>query len=738
MTAPRAGLRRGIWLTVRGRSGPEGRLVLLGLIGGSVCFSLVATLFFVQRSLERSQRQLAELAVPAGERIAQIESSLEAAFRRQGWIAGTINSEDLEGLRDRRSVEEHLREAAQAGAIPHAGGVAAPDLPAHVERFLIADTAFFEAFERKHALETERKKRLSEVAAEAHGLVEATRSLSGILRLEYMVQLRVIATSLERGSTRADLLRDITLGPGRSTREATLQLVEAFLDLGWRVESIGETSPDQLASLTANVLPQAQERIERMIALLQTNLAADHALHERIAAIGSRFHGLLPQIADETSRDSLISLRRRVLVEEAREARVRVDSGAAAQQLTSDADAMRQAVAAFIGRSIHEAGRTRTTTRGFSVLLTIAGLCACLFAGRRISQGIDELTSKNLALTGLKESLTAVNASLDARVAERTKALSDANDRLKHEIVGREKVELELRLAQKLESLGRLASGVAHEINTPVQYVSDSIYFMRDSIRDLGALFGKYRQLEEAVAAGTASPEDARALAEQRNLADLDYALENLPSALERALEGLQRISAIVKSMKTFAHPDQKEMTKVDLNSAIETTLIIAASEYKLVADVDKSLEQIPQVSCYAGEINQVLLNLIVNSAHAIGDVVRGTSRKGRIHIASAQEGNMVVISIGDTGGGIPVAIRDRIFDPFFTTKEVGKGTGQGLAIARSVIQEKHGGSLTFESELGKGTTFKIRLAIDGKSESQPWIIEDEAPDGIASMAGRR
>jgi signal transduction histidine kinase len=738
MTTAGARLRRRIWLTVRGRGGPEARLVLLGLIGGGVCVSLVATLVFVQHSLERSQRQLAELAVPAEERIAQIEASLDAAFRRQGRIAATITSSDLEGLRDRRSVEEHLREAARASAITTAGGAAAPDLPAHVEQFLIADAAFFEAFARKHALDTECKKRLSSVADGVHGLVEATRSLSGLLRLDYMVQLRVIASSLDRGAARGDLMRSITLGPGRRTREATLQLVEALLELGWRVDSIGETTPDQLASVTANVLPQARERIERLIDLLQTNLAADPGLHGRAAAIGSQFHELLPRIADDTNRDSLVSLRRRVLEEGALEAAIRRDSEAAAQQLTSDSEQLRQAVAAFIGRSIHEASLTRTTTREFSVLLTIAGLLGCLFAARRISQGIDELTSKNRTLTGLKENLTALNASLDARVAERTQALSAANERLKHEIVEREKVELELRLAQKLESLGRLASGVAHEINTPVQYVSDSIYFMRDSIRDLGALFGKYRQLEDAVAAGTASPEEARALAEQRNLADLDYALENLPSALERALEGLQRISTIVKSMKTFAHPDQKEMTKVDLNSAIETTLIIAASEYKLVADVDKSLEQIPQVSCYAGEINQVLLNLIVNSAHAIGDVVRGTSQKGRIHIASAQEGNMVVISIGDTGGGIPVAIRDRIFDPFFTTKEVGKGTGQGLAIARSVIQEKHGGSLTFESELGKGTTFKIRLAIDGKSESQPWILDDEAPDGIASMAGPR
>jgi len=173
-----------------------------------------------------------------------------------------------------------------------------------------------------------------------------------------------------------------------------------------------------------------------------------------------------------------------------------------------------------------------------------------------------------------------------------------------------------------------------------------------------------------------------------------------------------------VRSMKEFAHPDRKEMTQVDINQAIRSTLIIASNEYKYVAEVETGFSEIPPVNCYAGEINQVVLNLIVNAAHAIGDVVKGTPAKGKITVATRSHEDFVEIAIADTGKGIPVDVRSRIFDPFFTTKEVGKGTGQGLAIARSVVVDKHGGTLTFETEVGKGTTFFIRLPIAGADSS--------------------
>jgi signal transduction histidine kinase len=176
--------------------------------------------------------------------------------------------------------------------------------------------------------------------------------------------------------------------------------------------------------------------------------------------------------------------------------------------------------------------------------------------------------------------------------------------------------------------------------------------------------------------------------------------------------------------MKEFAHPDQKEKAPADLNQAIQSTLTIAKNEYKYVAELETELGELPAVNCLIGSVNQVVLNIVVNAAHAIGDVVKGTENRGRIRVATRVEGNCALIAISDTGGGIPDHVRERIFDPFFTTKEVGKGTGQGLAIARSVVVDQHGGSLTFETELGKGTTFFIRLPIAGVDS--PSEIEQE------------
>jgi len=282
------------------------------------------------------------------------------------------------------------------------------------------------------------------------------------------------------------------------------------------------------------------------------------------------------------------------------------------------------------------------------------------------------------------------------------------------DVTDQRRLENDLAQAQKLESVGRLAAGVAHEINTPVQFVSDSVHFVREAMDDLSEIVDKYRELRTATENGTGVAAAAKAAEEAEDDADLDYILENAPMALDRARDGLGRVAAIVRSMKEFAHPDRKEMAQADLNQAISSTLIIAANEYKYVAEVETQFADLPLVNCYAGEINQVVLNLIVNAAHAIGDVVKGTPDKGRIKVATRVLDDSVEIAIGDTGKGIPIEVRSRIFDPFFTTKEVGKGTGQGLAIARTVVVDKHGGTLHFETELGKGTTFYIRLPVAG------------------------
>jgi signal transduction histidine kinase len=271
----------------------------------------------------------------------------------------------------------------------------------------------------------------------------------------------------------------------------------------------------------------------------------------------------------------------------------------------------------------------------------------------------------------------------------------------------------ELAAAQKLESVGRLAAGVAHEINTPVQFVSDNVQFVRSSITDVGAVIHAYRNLKEVAQSSGDVAAAVRLAEDAEKAADLDYVLMNAPAALDSSIEGLERIATIVRSMKEFAHPDQAQKTLADLNKAIRSTLVIAHNEYKYVAELATQFDDLPAIPCFLGEINQVVLNLLVNASHAISDVVKGTGDLGKLHVRTRLDGNEVEISISDSGTGIPESARDKIFDPFFTTKEVGKGTGQGLAIAHSVIVKKHGGTLRFETECGKGTTFFIRLPID-------------------------
>jgi signal transduction histidine kinase len=280
---------------------------------------------------------------------------------------------------------------------------------------------------------------------------------------------------------------------------------------------------------------------------------------------------------------------------------------------------------------------------------------------------------------------------------------------------------LEVAASQKLESVGRLAAGVAHEINTPVQFVTDNVHFVRTSMIDIAPVVLAYRALQHAVQSQGDVIGAARRAAESEITADLDYILANAPLAIESSIEGLGRIATIVRSMKEFAHPDQGVKQPADLNQAIRSTLVVAHNEYKYVAEIDVQLGDLPLVPCHLGEINQVILNLLVNASHAIGDVVKDTANLGKLTVRSGIDGEYVEISISDTGKGIPEAVRAKIFDPFFTTKEVGKGTGQGLAIARSVIVNKHGGTLRFETDCNKGTTFFIRLPI-GATGAAPTI----------------
>ena len=282
------------------------------------------------------------------------------------------------------------------------------------------------------------------------------------------------------------------------------------------------------------------------------------------------------------------------------------------------------------------------------------------------------------------------------------------------DITRRRALESDLNRARKLEAVGQLAAGIAHEINTPAQFIGDNVQFLATAFADLLALTTTYREAIAKVAADPAYAHLVQEVEMAEEGADLEYIEQHAPAACNRAHDGIARIAAIVGAMKEFAHPDQREKTPADLNRALGNTLVIARNEYKYVADVETDLGDIPAVLCHVGEMNQVFLNLIVNAAHAISDVVKGSGTKGKIRVRTRQDDNRVCIEISDTGCGIPEGLGERIYAPFFTTKEVGRGSGQGLAIARSIVVDKHCGSLSYDSEVGKGTTFTISLPIGG------------------------
>jgi signal transduction histidine kinase len=287
------------------------------------------------------------------------------------------------------------------------------------------------------------------------------------------------------------------------------------------------------------------------------------------------------------------------------------------------------------------------------------------------------------------------------------------------DITEQKQLERELSQAQKLESVGRLASGIAHEINTPIQYVGDQTHFLCSAFTDMLALAGQYRAFLGKVEAGTSSATDVAALHDAERALDLDYLIANVPSALEAVQEGTARVASLVRAMKEFGHPGGGQRSSMDINRALRSTVTISAYETKQVAEVVFDLGEVPEIFAYASELNQVFLNLIVNAAHAIAEASQRTGTLGTITVTTRRAGDSeVVVSISDTGTGIPEGLHSKVFEPFFTTKEVGKGTGQGLAIARMIVVEKHHGTIAFDTKVGRGTTFNIKLPIGAPAPS--------------------
>lgn len=276
--------------------------------------------------------------------------------------------------------------------------------------------------------------------------------------------------------------------------------------------------------------------------------------------------------------------------------------------------------------------------------------------------------------------------------------------------------ETRFHQARRLEAIGRLAAGIAHEINTPTQYIGDNLRFLKEPFTALLDLLAKYGRLAAVAREKGLTPELLAEIEAAEKAVDLDYLTQEIPQAIGQSLEGVARVTAIVRAMKEFSHPGTAEKTTFDINHGIRSTVTVSRNEWKYVAELETDLDDsLPAIPCLPDEFNQVILNLIINAAQAIAEKIGGgEGGKGRIVITTRRVGDWAEIRVADDGPGIPATLRDKVFEPFFTTKEVGQGTGQGLAIARAVIVKKHGGQLDFLSEEGKGATFIIRLPLGG------------------------
>lgn len=267
---------------------------------------------------------------------------------------------------------------------------------------------------------------------------------------------------------------------------------------------------------------------------------------------------------------------------------------------------------------------------------------------------------------------------------------------------------------ERLQSIGSLAAGIAHEIKTPIQFVGDNVRFLKDAFSGVDKLLAKYEEVYNQARKGQVAPQVLQELEAARETADLRFVREQLPQSLDHTLEGVHRVATIARAMKEFSYVDpSQEQTPVDLNHALDITITIARNEWKYVSEVEAAFGELPPVVCNLGEMHQVFLNLLVNAAHAIGEAVKDSKRKGRIRVETKADQGWAEVTISDTGTGIAQEIQHRVFEPFFTTKAVGKGSGQGLPLARAIV-EKHGGSLTFETMPGQGTKFRVRIPLSG------------------------
>ncbi len=332
-------------------------------------------------------------------------------------------------------------------------------------------------------------------------------------------------------------------------------------------------------------------------------------------------------------------------------------------------------------------------------------------------------------IEGLKSDGTTIP--LEIVVSEFTHAYRKSFTAMLRDLTRRKQLETQLAHAQKMESVGQLAAGIAHEINTPIQYVGDNTRFLKMAFEGLECILRETDQLLDRCAAHSDLENLVANMRTTFDKVDIDFLREEIPAAIDQALEGADSVARIVRAMKDFSHPGSEERMRINLNRALENTLTVCKNEWKYVADLKTDFcEELPAIDCLPGELNQVFLNLVVNAAHAMESprVPSSVAVRGTLTVSTKCSDRWAIVEISDTGCGIPEAIQSRIFDPFFTTKAVGKGTGQGLSICYNVVVEKHQGKLFFKTTPGEGTVFHVWLPL--AIESKATLVGHEFPVG--------
>ncbi|BDU73458.1 sensor histidine kinase [Mesoterricola silvestris] len=306
------------------------------------------------------------------------------------------------------------------------------------------------------------------------------------------------------------------------------------------------------------------------------------------------------------------------------------------------------------------------------------------------------------------------NITLEKVVEGKTRELASEREELQRTLAELRRTQARMLQMQKMESIGQLAAGIAHEINTPTQFVADNITFFRATFEPLLSLIDAALGLVGKMREAQGLSEDLADFDSKREAADLDFIREEAPLALAQCAEGLSRIAGIVKAMKHFSHASSGVMEPEDLEEIIRAAVTVSRSEWKAVADVDLAIQPgLGQVPCLRDEIGQLVMNLVINAAHAIGEnIERGRMARGRIEVSARIDGDRAELRVADNGTGIPEEIRDRVFEPFFTTKPVGRGSGQGLALAYATVVDKHKGQIQLEPREGGGTCVVARWPI--------------------------